>query len=46
MLERLNSYKEVVIFYILLAVILFLVAQHNQTIDMHNATEVSYFEQY
>ncbi len=46
MLEKMNSYKEVAIFYILLALVLFFVAHHNQTIDMTNRQEVSYFEQY
>lgn len=35
MFEKVLSFKEVAIFYILLALILFLVAEHNKQIDVH-----------
>jgi len=37
MFEKVYEYKEVLIFYILLALILFLVSSHNKEIDMNMA---------
>ena len=35
MFEKVLSFKEVAVFYILLALILFVVAEHNKKIDVH-----------
>ena len=39
MLAKINSYKEVIIFYILLILILFVVSVHNQEIEVNSGGE-------
>jgi len=46
MFAKINNYKGVIIFYLLLALILILVSNHNKQIDMHIINNTNYIMHY